>query len=162
MRRDKTIILKLRDMAIEHKKLSELYSKVADDLENKKTVLTETRKDLSSNSIDVWKMNQIKRFKLTTKYFILKIFEDGVPRTARQLLTEFNKVSGRQLNYHGFVTQLSTLKKNDVISTQEFTMYRTNARFIYGLPNWFDNGKLKKEFLDKFVINEKAEMLILA
>lgn len=150
MNKDKAVILSLREMAIEHLKLSELYCNAADDLENKETVLTDIGKNLSSKNIIFKKMIQLRPFYLTTKHIILKIFEDEGPRTSRQLLYEFNIISGRQLKYRGLVTQLSNLKKQDVISTQKFMMYRSEYRFIYGLPDWFNNGELKKEFLDKF------------
>lgn len=149
MNKDKAVILTLRDMAIEHKKLAELYSKAAADLKNKETALTNIRKNLSNKNMDVKKI-LLNPFNLTSKSIIVKIFEDEVPRTARQLLNEFNIISGRDLKYPALACQLSNLKKKGVINTQKFMIYRSESKFIYGLSEWFDDGELKKEFLDKF------------
>lgn len=137
-------------MAIEHLRLSEKFSKTVDELEKKETVLEEKRRNLSSKDIYVHKMLLLKPYYLTAKQIVLNIFEDKVPRTSRQLFSEFNVISGRQLVYRSFICRLSDLKKQDVICSQKFTMYRSEHRCIYGLPDWFENGELKKEFLDKF------------
>jgi hypothetical protein len=151
MNKDEAVILTLRDVANEHKKLSELYSKAADDLESGSTDLTNIIENLSSKNMDVVKkIIQSKRRNLTFQKIIVKIFKDAVPRSSRHLLSEFNIVSGKQLMHKTFVSQLILLKKKDVIRMHKFPERHPEFRFIYGLSEWFDDGELKNEFLVEY------------
>lgn len=87
----------------------------------------------------------------TFKDRVLKIFEDGKPRTSRQIHNEFMKVvpetnikdfydfSGRFAN----ITKIAGIKKHKVPENP------INIRFFYGLSDWFNGDILKDEYFKR-------------
>jgi hypothetical protein len=87
----------------------------------------------------------------TFKDRVLKIFEDGKPRTSRQLHNEFIKAvpetnirdfydfSGRFAN----ITKIAGIKKHKVLENP------INNRFFYGLSDWFNGDLLKDEYFKR-------------
>ena len=89
----------------------------------------------------------------TFKDRVIKIFEDGRPRTSRQLFNDFIKAvpdtnirefydfSGRFAN----ITKMAGIKKHKIAENP------LSTRFIYGLSDWFDQDVLKEEYLKRIV-----------
>ncbi|MCK4407596.1 MAG: hypothetical protein KAV44_07965 [Bacteroidales bacterium] len=87
----------------------------------------------------------------TFKDKVLKILEDGRPRTSRQLYNDYLKVVG-ETNIKGFydfsgrfanITKIAGIKKHEI---QENPI---NKRFFYGRSDWFDGDILKNDYLSK-------------
>ena len=87
----------------------------------------------------------------TFKDRVLKILEDGKPRTSRQIHNDFVKAvpetnirdfydfSGRFAN----ITKIAGIKKHKVPDNP------INIRFFYGLSDWFSGDVLKEEYLKR-------------
>jgi hypothetical protein len=87
----------------------------------------------------------------TFKERVIKIFDDGKPRTSRQLYNEFIKAvpetpirdfydfSGRFAN----ITKIAGINKHKVLENP------INNRFFYGLTDWFNGDKLKDEYFKR-------------
>lgn len=83
---------------------------------------------------------------ITFKQAILSFFDDGVPKTARELLHKYSRLRGEGYKYSSFSPQLSGTKE---IRKQEFPGNRQSTRYYYGKAEWFVNDQLKPEFQKK-------------
>jgi len=94
--------------------------------------------------------------KKTFKDNVIELFNDGIPRTSRQLYNEYVKThpetkiksfydfSGRFANIKGDRIKKYVIKENTV-----------DQRYIYGLSEWFEEGNMKKEYLIKKIKADK-------
>ncbi len=151
MTNDREIIATLRDKAKEHKCLSEIYSKAADQLQEELGISISGKDGLSPTKKDVQTMIRTKNSNYTFGEAIIKAFESMRPYTGKQLLEEYSNITGKQLIYGAFSGQLSNLKnKSGSIKMHEIKENPIRNRYLYGLSEWFDGKKLKKEYLEKF------------
>lgn len=85
---------------------------------------------------------------------IENILSDGIPRTSRQLLDEFNRVKQKATSMSAFSAQLSTfVNKKDVVKIHTAKKSSIANKFWYGLALWFDGNELKKEFQERVKIS---------
>ncbi len=153
MKTDKDIIRLLREKAAEHRGLADELDKAAnkyasvlgaDDLDNQinNKQDSETISELSGAK---------KQMKSSTfKEVIKDILRDGIPRTAKQLYNIYNKQTDKNVKYNSFSGQLSQLnKQGNVIKMLKILENPVESRFIYGLFSWFENDKLKREYINK-------------
>jgi hypothetical protein len=86
----------------------------------------------------------------TFKEGVLAVFKDGFPKTSRELLKEYNKLTGKNLDMGGMSAQLSPLAKKGLeVKKIEFPELPFDRRNYYGLADWFDGDKLKAEYMRK-------------
>ncbi|WP_316797314.1 hypothetical protein [Pedobacter agri] len=93
-----------------------------------------------------------KTFKETV---IEMLADEKTPFTGRQIFNHFNTVTGRDLEYNSFSAQLSNVVSSQAIKKHTFADNSMESKFYYGLSHWFEDGKLKKEYIDKI---EKPEI----
>lgn len=78
---------------------------------------------------------------------ILHILNDGVPRTSRQLLNEYNSLKNKDLSLSAFSAQLSSLVKNkNLIKIHTAKNSSISNKYWYGRLSWFDGAELKPEY----------------
>lgn len=76
--------------------------------------------------------------------------KEGKPFLTKDLLKEFNKVTGRDLIFNTFSGQFSSVvKKNNVIKKYINESGGLENRYYYGLIEWFDGETLKPEYIEK-------------
>jgi hypothetical protein len=144
---NKDVVIALRLKSKELLKDNEHYERL---INNNKDIIESLNKSITALG------GSINESKTTTtghtfKDRVLKIFEDGKPRTSRQLHNEFMKVvpetnitdfydfSGRFAN----ITKIAGIKKHKVPENP------INIRFFYGLSDWFNEDILKEEYLKR-------------
>lgn len=89
----------------------------------------------------------------TFKDRVLKIFEDGQPRTSRQLYNDFLKIV-RETNikdFYDFSGRFANITKKAGIKHYKILNNPINIRFFYGLADWFDGEVLKNEYLQRII-----------
>jgi len=74
---------------------------------------------------------------------IVKLLEDGTPKTTRSLLDLYNKTTGRNLEVNGFSARLSILKKNGSLKSAKNPADKLS---YFGPVDWFKKGKLKSYY----------------
>jgi hypothetical protein len=95
-----------------------------------------------------------KRKKPTFESKVLKLLSDGKPRSTRQIRRDLEKTYGEKLTSRNVSSQLGLVRKNSgTISNEKFPDNPIEIRNLWGLPEWFENRKLKPEFL-KLLDNE--------
>src|SRR6185437_4807401 len=73
------------------------------------------------------------------RVILLELFADGQPRTSRELMEYYNKVTGKNKDIRGFSGMLSPLINNDKkFSSYEIAEYPISRRRWYCLSEWFD------------------------
>jgi len=77
---------------------------------------------------------------------ILKLLEDGTPKTTRSLLDLYNKTTGKKLEINGFSARLSIIKKNGRVKTMKNSADKLS---YFGKADWFKNGKFKPNYQSK-------------
>jgi len=87
----------------------------------------------------------------TFKDNVLKVFEDGKPRTSRQLYNDFLKVVGETKikDFYDFSGRFANITKKAGISKHKIPENPINIRFFYGKSDWFDGDRLKANYLSK-------------
>src|SRR5450759_3571534 len=63
---------------------------------------------------------------------IINIFYDGIPRTAREIQEELQKVLKRKIMYNTFSGRLSEIKKNGNIRIHTIPQNPLTTRYYYG------------------------------
>jgi hypothetical protein len=152
MEEDKQTIARLREKADEYRKLALSFEMVADQLE--KDILVSKESSLIRTKFPPDRHGESD--KITFKSAILKLFEDGMPKSTRQLLVAYNESSNRKLEFRSFSGRFSILVNKGFIKKHQIKNNPLETRFYYGKPEWFDGNKLKNEYLDK--IRKLAEM----
>jgi len=89
----------------------------------------------------------------TFKDKVLKIFEDGKPRTSRQLFNEFVKVVPETniSSFYDFSGRFANITKIAGIKKHKIPENTINIRFFYGLSDWFNEDILKDEYLKRIM-----------
>ena len=89
----------------------------------------------------------------TFKDRVIKILEDGRPRTSRQLFNDFIKAvpDTNIREFYDFSGRFANIAKPAGIKKQKFPENPLPIRFIYGLSSWFERDTLKEEYLRKIV-----------
>jgi len=82
----------------------------------------------------------------TMEGWVLKQFEDNTPKTARNLMERYNKDTGKKLEMNGFSARLAIIKKKGNVKSMKNA---ADGLSYNGRSEWFENGKLKKEYLPK-------------
>ncbi|HYV91856.1 MAG TPA: hypothetical protein VE978_08735 [Chitinophagales bacterium] len=82
----------------------------------------------------------------TMEGWVLKQFDDNTPKTARSLMERYNKDTGKKLEMNGFSARLAIIKKKGSVKSMKNA---ADGLSYNGKAEWFDNGKLKKEYLPK-------------
>jgi hypothetical protein len=92
----------------------------------------------------------------TFKDRVVKILEDGRPRTSRQLFNDFIKAfpDTNIKVFYDFSGRFANIAKPAGIKKHKIPENPLPTRFIYGLSDWFDQDKLKEEYLKRIVFEE--------
>jgi len=87
----------------------------------------------------------------TFKDRVVKIFEDGRPRTSRQLFNDFVKAVPETniREFYDFSGRFANITKAAGIKKHKIPNNPLPTRFIYGLSDWFDQDVLKEEYLKR-------------
>jgi peroxiredoxin len=147
MEEDKQTIARLREKANEYRKLASSFEMVADQLEkditiSREGVLIRTKFPSGRN---------VKSDKITFKSAILNLFEDGMPKTTRQLMVAYNESANRKLEFTSFSGRFSIIVNKGFIKKHQIKNNPLEKRFYYGKPEWFDGNKLKNEYFEKII-----------
>lgn len=78
---------------------------------------------------------------------ILSFFEDGIPKTVTQLADLYASKTGTKASKGNISTIFSKLEGNQLLWQK--IEHNSRWKVFYGLPEWFDGKKLKKEFKQK-------------
>lgn len=89
----------------------------------------------------------------TFKDRVVKILEDGRPRTSRQLFNDFIKAvpDTNIKEFYDFSGRFANIAKPAGIKKHKIPENPLPTRFIYGLSDWFDQDKLKEEYIKRIV-----------
>ncbi len=145
-------------MNISKESKDKLRSVIASDILFHETELKRLRSDLISLDVTDGMATGIpsKAFpkqKDSTKTFsetIKDILSDGMPRTSRELLIEFNKIKGKSYVMVDFSARLSPLAKpKTIINVHKIDGAKLEVKNWYGLVEWFEGDVLKQQYLDK-------------
>lgn len=149
--RDVDIIKALRDKADRHRKLSDVYARTADTIEDETNTTGGAVPYNADEAVDeAVDDNRMRRTNYTYKEALLKILDDNRPRTSRELLDDYNSLTNKLIRYNSFSGLLSTfIKRHGLIRKYEIDTNPINKRFYYGLTQWFEGNDLKKKFCDK-------------
>jgi hypothetical protein len=82
----------------------------------------------------------------TMEAWVIKQFNDGVPKSNRTLMERFNKETGRKLEMNGFAARIAMIKKKGNIRSSKNP---SDGISYTGKKEWFENGRLRNEFLSK-------------
>lgn len=87
----------------------------------------------------------------TFKDKVLKILEDGRPRTSRQLYNDYLKVVEKTniKDFYGFSGRFANITKKAGIKKHKIPENPINIRFFYGKSDWFDGDILKSDYFNK-------------
>lgn len=78
---------------------------------------------------------------------ILGFFEDGIPKTVTQIAELYSKKTGTASSKGNISSIFGKLEGNQLL-WQEI-QHNSRWKIFYGLPEWFEGKKLKKEFKEK-------------
>ena len=70
------------------------------------------------------------------------------PLTANQLRETYNSKANKSVSKGGFSPSLSEAAKS-VITKYIVEGNPIDTKYVYGLPEWFENGELKEDYLNK-------------
>lgn len=144
---DVDIVKVLRCKADRHRKLSEVYARTAEAIEDEINASAGT---VSYRQVETVEDDRMRRTSYTYKEALLKILDDNRPRTSRELLDDYNSLTKKLIKYNSFSGLLSTfIKRHGLIRKYEIDNNPINKRFYYGLTEWFEDNDLKKKFYDK-------------
>ncbi len=82
----------------------------------------------------------------TFESWVMKQFGDNTPKSTRALLDLYNKETGRNLDISGVSARISILKKKGSVMSSKG---ENDGVAYHGKSDWFDNGKLKDDYLPK-------------
>jgi len=137
------IIEALKHQAEEHERISK---KIREAIQNLEEIN-------NTNSIPQKKTPKMIRTKPSKskgyEKSIINIFNDGFPRTARELQEELQDVLKRKIMFTTFSGRLSEIKKNGNIRIHTFPQNPLTRRYYYGLQDWFEGDQLKEEYIKK-------------
>ena len=68
---------------------------------------------------------------------------------ASVLRENYNKASGKTFSVDSFSPRISQLTKKGIIVKYVIEGNKISTKFVYGLPEWFENGILKPEYVEK-------------
>lgn len=141
-------IVKEETLAKEHLELAAKYKSSLRELlgdvmlEDVKSNLSEENKRIRDDyTSNISKMS----FKEILKS-ILK--EKQSPLTANQLRETYNSKAKKSVSKGGFSPSLSEAAKS-VLTKYIVEGNPIDTKYVYGLPEWFEEGELKEEYLDK-------------
>jgi hypothetical protein len=77
------------------------------------------------------------------------LLADGVPKTSRQLMIQFNAGREKQLSMSAFSAQLSVAVKDGYLRFHIEEGAPISERHWYGVTEWFQGDKLKRQYEDK-------------
>lgn len=145
---DRDTVGVLREKASRHKKLSETYTNAANAIETALNSLIEVDDGIKTSNKTY---DRGSKSGITFESALNMIFNDGKPRTSRELFNDFNREYGMGAKKYGsFSGQLSTLiTRKGVVLKHEIKGNPLSNRYFYGLSDWFNNGVLKSEYLNK-------------
>ena len=91
-----------------------------------------------------------KSDRVTFESIVLSILKDGMPRTAKMLFIEYNKLATKEISVKDFSSKLSIRASNKgSIKNFKIIDYPIDQRFWWGLSKWFTGDQLKQEYLSK-------------
>ncbi len=150
---NKDVIAALRHKCIELVKDSERYEKLI--AENKDTIDSLNKSIIALGGTIRTSSNGNKKaiFGITFKDRVLKILEDGRPRTSRQLYNEYLKVVGETniKKFYDFSGRFSNILKSTGIKKHIILENPISKRYFYGKADWFEGNKLKRSYIDKII-----------
>lgn len=80
----------------------------------------------------------------------LTILSDGTARTSRQLFDAFREMTGKEIGFSSFSSQLSTLmSKKDSIKKHVIPENPVDNRYYYGPKDWFEGDVMNENHLPK-------------
>lgn len=85
--------------------------------------------------------------KETLEETIVSILSDGLPRSTRQLMDEFNEKTGRNLTMPDFTSRIIGMQRRPSCAIR--THKSALGPNLVGLKEWFHLKKLKPEYLEK-------------
>jgi hypothetical protein len=149
---NKDVVIALRLKSKELLRDTEHYERL---IANNKDIIESLNKSITALGGSI---NEGK--KTTTGYTfkdkVLKIFEDGKPRTSRQLFNEFIKVVPETniSDFYDFSGRFANITKVAGIKKHKITENPINKRFFYGLSDWFNEGILKNEYFGRIIYDK--------
>lgn len=89
--------------------------------------------------------------KKNTTQIIQDSLSDGIPKTNKTLTEYYNKVKGVELTHNTFSSYLNQAVKNnpDIFTIHEVPTNPVGERKYVGLTEWFKDGYLMKEYIEK-------------
>jgi hypothetical protein len=143
-----------------HKEESERFKKLLDAAgvcdENRNVDQTAISKSKINGHVKKIKKTKT-RGRLTFENAILKILEDGVPRLSRELQEEHERMTGEKYDTKNFASKLSIAARNKKLANVKYDDYPIAYRYWWGLTNWIEGDKFRKEF-DKKVIDKSQKL----
>lgn len=90
---------------------------------------------------------------ITFKDRVVNIFEDGRPRTSRQVYNDFMKIvpNTNIKSFYDFSGRFANILKPAGIKKHKVPENPIHKRFYYGLIDWFNQDKLKDEYIMKII-----------
>lgn len=80
----------------------------------------------------------------------------GTPMSIREIRAYLDKIDNKKYTSRSVSSQLRLLRRHKgIIDNQKFPAYPFEYRTIWGLSEWFENGKFKQQYLQK--ISEKVK-----
>lgn len=89
--------------------------------------------------------NEPKKF----SYYILSMFEDGIPKTSRMMLDKYEEMAGREMKMPDFSSRIITMRKQGQLKTHTFPDNTHASKNYFGLPEWFQGDELKDTYLTR-------------
>lgn len=78
---------------------------------------------------------------------VLSLFDDGMPKSAKTITQLYSEKTGTALSKGNISDVLGRIEGKQLLYQE--IKGRSDGKYFYGLPEWFDRKKLKKEYKSK-------------
>ncbi len=150
---DEALLNDVRRLYEYHRQQTDKYSKILNILLRELSVTEPT--DVGKEGVLVVRSIEVKPHKATNKKstrktfesYVLGLFVDGKPRTTRDITKELAIKRGKSITSRNISSQLGILRNSKgTINSELVDDELKGSQNIWGLSEWFDGGKLKKEY----------------
>lgn len=142
---------------VQRTELEKLQKKV-DEQRFQAKMIGEIINRLTSNKKhkDIKEVKSYNKNRVTFGDIILSFFEDGIPKTAKQLQKLYNEkvTEEKRLSDKSFSGSMGALKRAGKIKMHEFPNNPNSTKYIYGRIKWFEDNNMTKEYIDKVTFDK--------
>ena len=90
-----------------------------------------------------------KSRKPTFETRVKALLSDGIPRGTNDIKEEIESTTGKNWTARDLSSKLLNLVRQGVLQKQESNSGSRELKNYWGLPEWFEKGKLKPEYMEK-------------